>query len=275
MASDDPVKQLGELTESFALGQLNCQLLRTADGSYSLRYSNPAHPLTEPMHSSKGAWSETLTIYEPALRMAIAETRAGLPLRIASIGLGLGYNEILSVGLWLQAGLSLHDLQLLSFESSHDLIEAFCAFFAGLKASEAAGVKQLFPVYDDICGRVSQHCAIDESVLKRSLESLINCHDLCFYGELNTAQLDGLDVGTSGSQCVLFDAFSPDSSPDLWAEDFLDLLIARLAGPSCVWVSYASRTVLKRALQRAHFRLEKRPGFAGKRESTLAIRRTD
>lgn len=275
MAAETPIQQLGHLAATFDLGELSCQLLETDDGSYSLRYSAAeSSALTEPMHSSKGAWSETLTIYEPALRIAIESKISNSPLRIASIGLGLGYNEILSVGLFLQAGFDIHDFQILTFESCNDLSQSFRNFFDKSVCTDTPSLTSLFQVYRDICERVANHCRIDGDKLKDSLEKLITNGGMRFYGVLNSALLAALDKQTAQSHCILFDAFSPDSSPDLWAEELLSALVAQLADPSCVLASYASRTVLKKILRQAGFHLEKKPGFAGKRESTLAIRGT-
>jgi tRNA U34 5-methylaminomethyl-2-thiouridine-forming methyltransferase MnmC len=60
----------------------------------------------------------------------------------------------------------------------------------------------------------------------------------------------------------------------LWNQDLLEAMIEFLAGPKCVFASYASRTVLKKALKKFGFKLEKRAGFAGKREATFAVRNT-
>lgn len=64
---------------------------------------------------------------------------------------------------------------------------------------------------------------------------------------------------------AFFDAFSPDSQPEMWAEEgFVKLHNALISGG--ILVTYSCKGSVKRALKAAGFSLEKLPGPPGKRE---------
>lgn len=257
----------------FDLDGLSCELIVTADGSYSLRYALSDQELTEPMHSSKGAWAETLEIYEPAMRRSLLSIALSSQQTwtVSSVGLGLGYNELLSAGWAFCMKLPPSSFRLDSYESQPQLIKAFVEFCTKEK-HPSSNSDALHPVYADILNRISEHLNIEREAFEKYLAELLIFNRLQFHGGLNLIDLLSLTKAFTPSQCILFDAFSPTSSPDLWEPLFLEKMIARLSAPQCIFVSYASRTVLKNALRTARFTLETRNGFAGKRESTCAVR---
>jgi len=71
---------------------------------------------------------------------------------------------------------------------------------------------------------------------------------------------------------MCFDAFSKKSSATLWTEEFLNSFLENHTHADCVFTTYACTSQLKRVLKKHGFSLINRPGFAGKRESTLAMR---
>ena len=72
----------------------------TEDGSQTLRLGL-GEGASEAMHSLRGAFSETDYIYGEALRAALTR---GWPLNVLSMGLGLGYVELLSAALFAKMG---------------------------------------------------------------------------------------------------------------------------------------------------------------------------
>jgi hypothetical protein len=257
----------------FQLGHLDFSLLKTADGSFSLRYKlahTDSATWTEPMHSSKGAWSETLHVYFPALVESMTLSQTTEPWKVASIGLGLGYNEILSAALAFKSGLSSDQLRIYSFESELPLQSAFRAFFSG--SDRTTVPVELKLAYDHITDLACSHLQVDKQELQTFIRRLLNSGSLELHGRMDSELLIRLDKNLYQSHCVLFDAFSPESSPLLWELDLLDAIVAQLCAPSSRFVSYASRTSLKRVLVSRGFQLSKKPGFAGKRECTCAAR---
>ncbi|MEY2987473.1 MAG: hypothetical protein RJB13_994 [Pseudomonadota bacterium] len=259
--------------EDFQLGHLACSLLKTADGSYSLRYKSGCSdnaPWTEPMHSSKGAWSETLHVYFPALLESMALPQKTEPWKVASVGLGLGYNEILCSALGMKFGLRSDQLKVYSFESEQPLQSSFLTFF---KDSEKVSLPPALKfAYQNICDLVCSHLQLSQFELQSYITQLVDCGSLELHGRLDTEHFDRPEKNLFQSHCVLFDAFSPDSSPLLWKVELLESIVTELCAPSCRFVSYASRTALKRVLVSKGFQLSKTSGFAGKRECTFALR---
>ncbi|WP_336623422.1 tRNA (5-methylaminomethyl-2-thiouridine)(34)-methyltransferase MnmD [Roseibium sp. MMSF_3412] len=61
------------------------------------------------------------------------------------------------------------------------------------------------------------------------------------------------------------DGFSPAKNPELWAPDLL-AKAAELTAPAGTFATYTAAGWVRRNLQAAGFTVEKKPGFAGKRE---------
>jgi len=66
-------------------------------------------------------------------------------------------------------------------------------------------------------------------------------------------------------QVIFFDAFSPESQPEMWTEKVFVKLHKALV-PDGILVTYSCKGTVKRALKAAGFSLEKLPGPPGKRE---------
>jgi tRNA U34 5-methylaminomethyl-2-thiouridine-forming methyltransferase MnmC len=71
---------------------------------------------------------------------------------------------------------------------------------------------------------------------------------------------------------VYFDAFSPDSQPEMWTEEGFRKLF-RMLVPHGILVTYSCKGRVKRALKSAGFQIEKLPGPPGKREFLRAFAR--
>lgn len=70
---------------------------------------------------------------------------------------------------------------------------------------------------------------------------------------------------------VYFDAFSPDSQPELWSESVFKALYEHM-NPSGILMTYSVKGIVKRALKAVGFKIEKIPGPIGKREILRAIK---
>jgi tRNA U34 5-methylaminomethyl-2-thiouridine-forming methyltransferase MnmC len=71
------------------------------------------------------------------------------------------------------------------------------------------------------------------------------------------------------AELVYYDAFDPVVQPELWTADVFERLAGQLA-ERAVLVTYCCKGAVRRALQAAGFRVEKRPGPPGKREIVRA-----
>lgn len=271
MQNDVPLQAPKSIRARFTLDDLECCLIETADGSDSLLYRTiAATEWTEPMHSSKGAWSETLFVYEPALRESLGRIKNDETWCVASIGLGLGYNELICAALALKANLPSRQLKLISFESQMALRNAFVEVFGRHHSKNLP--QALLNAYERATSFICDFVGIPTTNFRTYVSELLTLNSLELQGAFDDASIfTGTHVNNLHG-CVLFDAFSPESSPDLWTPDILMHLVDSLCGKNCIFASYASRTVLKKILRERGFTLEKFPGFAGKRERTYARR---
>lgn len=213
--------------------------METQDGSPSLQWL--AHDRREIMHHSGGAFSETIYIYEPVVKAAFQRFESPT---LVSVGLGLGYNEIL-----VAKHAADRTCQLVSFESDSNLRSAFRAFVSGESSP-------LTEVYRKIC----RFFEVDERQIRE------------WFQRQKWQCEPALQVAAQMPPAVhgfLWDAFSKNTTPELWEEKFLIECFSRgVAGATLG--TYASHSVLKRSLKASGFAVEIRDGFQGKRNSTFA-----
>lgn len=229
------------------------EIVTTADGSPSLRIAD-ATGYVEKMHHSAGAFSESLYIYGGALNETLTR---GWPLRALSLGIGLGYNELLFSSFARRSPTAaLH-----SFETEPFLAGGFRDWVMGTPS-------ELSPLYDEILAhlvRARPEAPATEVVgwLRAALTS----------GQWQIHGAFPQDAhGVREISCVLYDAFSNKMCPELWRQDLIETFLREQCGGRCVFSTYAATGSLNRALAAAGFARVHRVGFSGKRESTLAIR---
>ncbi|OFZ31969.1 MAG: hypothetical protein A2622_12085 [Bdellovibrionales bacterium RIFCSPHIGHO2_01_FULL_40_29] len=220
------------------------QIITTNDGSPTLL----SKKLQESMHHSAGAATETWYIYGSVLEKALSLEE---PLRICTVGLGLGYIEMA----W--AALEHHQTSLDTFEIVECLKSSFQDWFLSSDEDPAA-------IHHMACAKLLQK--------QKSLQTV---HDIKVQLRKNPPRFHGSILDFSETQkwnVICFDAFSKKSSGDLWTPEFLDTFLREFTDKNCVFTTYACTGTLKRALLNHGFQWIERPGFSGKRDSTLAIR---
>jgi hypothetical protein len=244
------------------------QFLPTQDGSPTLRLTsnsaatNAPELTSEPesMHSFRGAFSETIYIYGAAIERCL---RDGLHPRVLSLGLGLGYVELLACALWLR------DAPEVDFGGeSFELIPELRDYFRGWVSGEKDQVPPEFvAAYDQILALTAHETGIEGAKIRDHLYKLLGT------GRWTLSEALTADTPISGEfGCLCFDAFSSKTSPDLWTEEFLNGFFEKVAAPGCVLSTYACTGALKRTLRAHGFDVTIRQGFASKRDSTFAVR---
>ncbi|MBY0384073.1 hypothetical protein K2X05_02850, partial [bacterium] len=211
-------------------------------------------PTWEAMHSLEGAFSETQYIYQPPIQLAFENV---LQPNFLSLGLGLGYNEILIVCESL-----IHKktpLLVRSFELVPELRECFRAWICGEDSV-------LNSVYEQILQLYAQKYSLPAEMIHQQLFELLEKNILQIEGPVST------HTELSPMNCILFDAFCAKTSPDMWTPEFLHSFFKKASDTICFMSTYACTGELRRALTGAGFEVEKRKGFAFKRESTFAKR---
>lgn len=240
----------------------------TADGSPTVRLGDTG-ALSEAMHSLKGAFSETVYIYGTALTKAFdefSESAKTSEMNILSLGLGLGYVEILAAAKCLERKnrLLISRLRGESFELVPELRDWFINWATGQGAVPDA----FKDVYDDILVRTSDETKTPTAEIRAFVSELLLSGRWAIRGALTS------EVKLSYRfNCICFDAFSSKTSPDLWTEAFLLQFFKEACAESCVLSTYACTGALKRALKACDFEITIRQGFSSKRDSTFAVRR--
>lgn len=242
-----------------AFQKMGFDLEQTADHSWTLRmqkshdWSESEPRSGESMHHSGGAFSETCYIYGPQLEWGLFHHPAP---KILSIGLGLGYVEILSATLAVVAQNKKWKLD--SFEIVEGLRAEFEKFIIHHPESHP---------YANIIDRMSQSFLVPKDQIHQSLKLALIEERLQLHGDLTKFDLQKNDY-----QLICQDAFSKKTNPDLWSEEFLAKMLAACDENFCSVSSYASLGPLKRSLKATGFQLCVRPGFHGKRNCTMATR---
>jgi hypothetical protein len=223
-------------------------ILPTQDGSPTARLS----PDGELMHSSFGAWSETLYIYKPAATLVFEK---GWPNRFLSVGLGMGYVEMMIIAEAMACQKDPALVEILSFENSPLILGEFDKW---VRTGESA-------VFESSLRWVAQHYGHEPRFLYSKLAESFNSGRWIIEKEL-------VEIKPHGPfSAVFYDAFSKKSGEEVWAEEFLNQFLKTYCSEKCVFTTYAATSALKRALKSKGFLLSEKPGFTGKRESTWAV----
>ncbi|WP_186645227.1 MnmC family methyltransferase [Fluviispira vulneris] len=218
---------------------------------------------TELMHSQSGSFSETIYVYLPVVDFVI---KNNLDPVFLSIGLGVGYIEIMLFAYLLNKNISdeyLSKLFIFSFEKEEKLIQFFTAFFL-----DKSLPKSFHACYSSILQLNSEYFSVDKNELKLFIREFILKNNFVINNKFTSeTQL------TKPASGIFFDAFSANSSPDLWHESYIDNILSQEnCASSSAFATYASKSMLKRKLKENHFNLLKKKGFAGKRECVFASR---
>lgn len=241
------------------------ELITTEDGSPTLHFEPNEEGAPESMHNRRGALSESLYIYHEAMSFV---TQKHWPLSVLSVGLGLGYNElILSAHLVRLGALPSHSAYLESFEREDWLRESFVRWVLDEFPSQAASPWKA--TYETILKMVSRQFEVKDQDVKEQLQQMHQRGQWKVRGEL--------EKETSFSRpfsCILYDAYSSHTNPELWDQGLLEELIKKAADKNCAFATYARTGNLNRALRENGFLIEERAGFKGKRHSTFAIKLT-
>lgn len=228
------------------------QVLITEDGTPTLKGATG-----EPMHSLRGALSETQYIYGPVVQEVISKS---WPPRFLSLGLGLGYVELVTLAMGAQQQLPWEKFYLHTFESEKYLRQCLQKFFEGAPGSN--------PLYAKVLSSVAEAFAMEPESLHRLGRRLLQT-GVWVIDQALESPLEWSGEKFSG---IFFDAFSSKSSPQLWTQEFLEDFLSTYAGSKCSLSTYAATGPLRRALAAQGFEVRRPPGFGGKRQCVRAVR---
>jgi|OM-RGC.v1.012298459 Uncharacterized conserved protein len=227
------------------------QIIHTSDGSPSLNWLASG----EAMHNRQGAFSESLVIYGSAIEESIKNTGTA---KVLSVGLGLGYNEILTAALSLQ--LKPHSVYLESFEEEMSLRNHFLCWLQGKQC-------ELSTCYNEVVQLTADHFRLSTANIKSFLQELYEKKQFVMH-----ERLDSNTLFSKKFHCVLYDPFSANTNPECWQEEWLEDFLYKVCDSPCVFSTYAAKGTLKRSLLKQGFEVITPEGFGGKRQRTYACK---
>ncbi len=215
--------------------------IATQDGSHTL-FSE----LTgEHYHSVFGAVQESEHIFIGAGLNGFGKRPAGI-LRVLEIGFGTGLNALLTLK-WAES----HKTKV-----AYEAVEAYPLDFDTLQALN-------YPAM----------LSVDPSLfLQLHRASGIRSVTPWFSLQLFYTKFQDYQPVENRFHVVFFDAFSPESQPEMWSRQGFEKLYKALVDDG-VLVTYSCKGTVKRALKAAGFQIEKLPGPPGKREFLRAVKR--
>ncbi len=236
------------LTVEFAQGSS----VVTSDGSMTMM-----HPtLGEAYHSRLGARREAEELYINASGYRQAILGPG-PITVLDVGLGLGYNALMTIDTWLSAKPKA-DLRLSSLESNRALIDTLLSGRAPWQANWPdiwIQTCRLVRWQGDLCWSIDlQHPETDAHLSWR-----IFC--------VEASKMDGTHPALTWCGPLRFiwqDPFSPRSNPDLWRCEWFELLRQK-ADPKAVMMTYSVARTVKDSVTKSGWSYELISGAGEKR----------
>jgi tRNA U34 5-methylaminomethyl-2-thiouridine-forming methyltransferase MnmC len=210
-------------------------ILPTDDGSHTLR-----HPLLgDTYHSTRGAVGEAEHVF---IRAGFDRVEAP-HVRIFEMGFGSGLNALLTARRAREAG----------------------------KTVDYHAV-ELYPVAPEVVARLNFSDDLLHAMHDAPWDEPVRIDDdfLLTKYQKSLAEID-FAPGTL-FEAIYFDAFSPDTQPELWSVDVFRKLYTHTATGG-VLVTYSAKGEVRRALQAAGYAVEKLEGALGKRHMLRAIRK--
>lgn len=217
---------------------------KTGDGSDTLR-----HPATgETYHSSRGAVTESMHVFISrglacAASTALASACASAPrLSVVEMGFGSGLNAWLTLDYARANGIGIDymgvELHPIPAETARRLNYTRDPLFMAMHEAPWETETEIAPGF-------------------RLLKTEADFAALEFNRKFDVAY---------------FDAFAPDTQPELWTEEIFSRL-HKAINPGGILVTYSAKGSVKRALGSAGFEAERLPGAPGKRHMLRAVKR--
>ncbi len=215
------------------------EIVATADGSQTLRHSVSG----ETYHSVNGAVAEAMHIF---IRNGF-EAHPALHVRILEAGFGSGLNAMLTLREAEAAGRTVDytavELYPVPPEIASAMAYASDPLFMGLHEAPWATKQDIAPWF---------------SLTKLRMD-------------LADTHFDAIFTGHKAFDIVYYDAFAPDSQPELWTEGVFSRIHSSMA-PEGILLTYSAKGDVKRALRAAGFEVRRLEGAPGKRHMLKAVK---
>ena len=238
---------------------------QTADGSWTL--SHPGH--FEWYHSADGAATEARSLYVDASGIA-SDFADGRSVRVLDVGLGLGYNALVTMDAWLQAG-SKGPLEILSLENDEDLFAALCSgeapWLAGWDPVWLGAVTGLVQVQGS--NLEDQACQVWQARVVGPGGGQLKWR-VCL-GDARSGAAVAQIQAAGPFDYVWQDPFSSRKNPGMWGEDWFAEIAPAVRCGGCL-MSYSVASRVRKALAAAGWRVERIPTSTRKKRWLRAFR---
>jgi tRNA U34 5-methylaminomethyl-2-thiouridine-forming methyltransferase MnmC len=219
-------------------------IIQSGDGSDSV-FSNF---FNSSYHSRYGALTESKCIFIDAgldyfVQKKTLETTQAI--KIFEMGFGTGLNALLTYIYSIQRQIKVSFTTIDAFPLPNELIET-------LNYSELMGYKDVFESL--------HHSGWNHEISLNNNFRFTKIHSTLESYETN----ENFDI-------IYYDAFGPQSQPELWSDDVLCKMYSMLASGGNL-TSFCAKGTFKRSLKSAGFIVESIPGPPGKREITRALK---
>jgi tRNA U34 5-methylaminomethyl-2-thiouridine-forming methyltransferase MnmC len=219
------------------------ELIQTSDGSYTLKLKGH----DEQYHSINGALQESMHVFLNSGYHYIQPKPN--PMYVLEVGMGTGLNALITA----------RETFINPTVIYYDAVEAY--------PLPAEVVKKLnYP-------RLFTEPFIDEafSTIHQAKEESYSSIGNTFHIRCLPKKIQQVTLPQNHYHLVYFDAFGPDTQPELWSEEVFSKIYNSMA-TSSVLVTYCVKGSVRRAMKAAGFLVEKIPGPPGKREMSRAFK---
>lgn len=218
-------------------------IFETQDGSHSIF----SEEFGVSYHSKYGAVQETKHVFiDAALRFKAVVQKE---ISILEIGLGTGLNALMT---YLEAKKRNLDISYVAYE----------AFPISMEAAQQLNFNEILKVEkEDALVLQRLHDSDWEKTLAIDEDFRFLKHQQSFD---QVAYQDAFDI-------IYFDAFAPNSQPELWELPIMEKMFAALKKDG-ILVTYCAKGEVKRTMKKAGFTVERLKGPPGKREMTRAVK---
>lgn len=210
-------------------------IVDTADGSHTLQ----SNRFGECYHSKNGALNEAIHVFINAGLKHYLDERPCARVRILEVGFGTGLNALLT---------RIHS-ESENVQVHYSTCEAFpveTKIVSELNYAQHLKVKPAFFMDMHLC----------EWEMDVGLSAQFTLHKM-------KVRLEDLDLENGSIDIIYFDAFSPDTQPELWTIDVFKKLHS-LCSHNGMLVTYSAKGDVKRALKSAGFTVKRLDGPVGK-----------
>jgi tRNA U34 5-methylaminomethyl-2-thiouridine-forming methyltransferase MnmC len=212
-------------------------IILTSDGSHTIKNETTG----DTFHSIHGAVQESNHVFiERGLRYFLGLT-ASKKIKILEVGFGTGLNALLSMKENVEGNFQIEYTALEPFPLQDILIKElnYSATHSNFNLLHEAEWTKPF--------KVSPHFELTK--IKNTIQSV--------------------ELAEGAFDVVYYDAFAPNSQPDMWSLEVFKKIKSLMARPSLL-VTYCAKGQVKRDLKSAGFMVEGIPGPPGKREMVRA-----